>query len=277
MNRFLTYLGKGQEEMGRAAKKLVGFLSCCIEQDYLGTSKLTQLLCEGNTLKPTKFEGDPGSSTSSKRPCAVADAIAKAALNQLAVATLTLLDPDSSSRERCLQVVGKPLLTWYGEMSRSVRSVDTSFEWLRDQLTSGLFDHLVTIIKTLTTPAAQAVMGFKTGMQIKDGHAFDIQCSEEDHMAKQLALLSTHLVSFRLQRCLWMLLGWSWRSILWTSPDKDLAMHELARFAEHLELDKEAAMQQHQPGVAFLRQASQFQAGLCGAAGCSCGGGGCHR
>ena len=47
MNRFLTYLGKGQEEMGRAAKKLVGFLCCCIEQDYVGASKLTQLQCQG--------------------------------------------------------------------------------------------------------------------------------------------------------------------------------------------------------------------------------------
>eukprot|EP00969_Alexandrium_andersonii_P087699 3868880-Alexandrium_andersonii.AAC.1 len=129
MNRFSVYLGKGSEMMQTHSQRLFGFLSTCLEQDYLGTSRLTQLLCSGGGI--TKYEGDVGKSTASKRP-GVDSALAKACVNQLAVATLTMLDPDAQSLERCLQVVGKPLKEWYGEMSRSVRSVSGGSEWLMD-------------------------------------------------------------------------------------------------------------------------------------------------
>ena len=44
-NRFLSYLGNGSKEASCDARKAFGYLSCCIEQNYLGNSKATQALC----------------------------------------------------------------------------------------------------------------------------------------------------------------------------------------------------------------------------------------
>jgi hypothetical protein len=60
LNRFLRYLAKGSAEAELHSIRRLGYLSCCLEQDYAGSSKLTKLLRRGSS----KPEGAPDGSTS---------------------------------------------------------------------------------------------------------------------------------------------------------------------------------------------------------------------
>ena len=70
-------------------------MSCCLEQDYVGSGKLTKPL----SAATAKHEGGGETRTATSRDLGYAS-VAKAYVNQLAVGTSTLLGREAQERER---------------------------------------------------------------------------------------------------------------------------------------------------------------------------------
>ena len=111
----------------------VSYLSCCLEQDYVGSGKLTKLLCAAKTKNE---DGGEARAAASRDP--VHASVASACVNQLAVGALTLLGREAQERERAVQRVGGPCLAWSKHRRKQLDCVDGSRAWLMSQLQGGL-------------------------------------------------------------------------------------------------------------------------------------------
>jgi hypothetical protein len=213
LNRFLSYLGKGQQEMELHSVRLLGYLCTALEQDYVGNSKLTKLICKGASKK----EGGDTGATGGHRTGEVELAAAKAAVNQLAIGCMVLLDRQAQRRERGMQLIGHSLTSWCGRMSRLTRDVVQSRSWLMGQLRGDYFAHLTDMLPVLQTPASLSSIGFqlpRPSLKLEGDPLMDAQMSDDD-LAAELAKFSLNLVGCRLARSSWMLAGFSARSLLW--------------------------------------------------------------
>lgn len=259
LKRFLSHLIKGEEEAPLHSLRLLGYLSCCLQCDYLGSSKMTRLLCS----RGTKQEGNAREVTSSNRPDSVDSAMAKAAINQLAVGTLVLLDRPGQLVERAIQRLAAPLRAWYGNMSREVRNVWRSSAWMIQELRTNFIATLSSILKVLSTPADLAWIGVKLprveNLPTDLGSAQAVAI-EQDELVQHVATVGLLLVGCRLIRCAFMTHGYSCRSILWRDGDPDFVRQELQRFKRGYELDQKLKLcHLGEPGAQDLLMASQFR------------------
>lgn len=259
LNRFLSYAIKGESEAPLHSVRLLGYLSCCLEQDYLGSSKMCRLLCDG---KGTKKEGGR-ESTSASRTDIVDSALAKAALNQLAVGTLVLLDRPGQIIERGIQRVASAVRLWYGEMSREVRSVWKGASWLMCQLRGEFMSSLFGILKVLGKPADLAWIGIKLPSLANlpaDPDLRQALCMEQDELVQTIATFGMNLVGCRLIRCAYITHGFSCRSILWRHGDEAVVQEELAKFKRAYDLDEKLRREHlENPGAEDLLASSQFR------------------
>lgn len=257
LNRFLSYLGQGSIEADLHTSRLFGYLSCCLEQDYLGNSKLTRLICQ----KKSKFQSGPSRTTNASRTNEMDAALANAAVNQLAVGTLVLLDKGVQLRERAIQRTAAPLMDWFSDFSRKVRSVAEGQQWASEQLRGGFVKHCASFFRVLQRPVDLAWIGLTLPSGIPAAGKEHLQHIglEQNDCAAEMATLALTLVGLRIVRCAYLLCGFSFRSVLWMSRDAQELRAESKRFRAAVELDRAAAENIECPGVASLYESSQFR------------------
>lgn len=257
-NRFLSYLGKGSAEAPLHSMRLLGYLTTCLEQDYLGSTKMAKLLCKSSGQQ----DGASGArgSTSSARSSDTEVALAKAAANQLAIGALVLCDRGAQVRERAIQIVAAPLQAWYAEVSRESRSVDDSLQWVLKQLKGGFCAHLAAFLQPLRRGADLAWVGIRLPAPARQRLDMDkLYLVEDNERVSMMMHLAFNLIACRVQRCAYLFAGYGMRSALWLCEDYGTVSAELQRFEAAVRADQELQEHTDEVGVGRLVEQSQFR------------------
>ena len=189
-------------------------------------------------------------------------AIARAAANQLAVATMVLLDRGAQVRERAIQQVAGPLAGWYGDASRMTRSVQDSLVWLQRQLSGQFAQHLASFLCPLRSAKQMQSIGFrmpKPHMPVEEASVWHLYAIEDNERAADMSKFAFTLLGQRVVRSAYWLHGWWPRSYLFLSHDVAQRGTEAQAFRRAVEAYEQAKHHFDEPGVQELYEHSQFR------------------
>lgn len=204
LGRFMDVLRKSRDELRHFHQRRFIYLYVALEGDMLHGSNFTRLAL-----------GDPApvKTTDSRRESAEEAALRRACANQLVLATMFMLDPDTEMIEWLFVVTTEHWEAWHGRQNTRLRSCHDSLPWLQDQLhdeflrTAALC--LQTIGREVSLQRCQFILPHPNWVAPAEG-----VIQREDDMAKHMAHLVMGIDFARIRRCAWMLLGWSSRSSL---------------------------------------------------------------
>jgi hypothetical protein len=126
LGRFMEVLRRMRSDLDHLSPQSFCYLHTCLEMDMLGGGQFGKLVVNESVL--------PRKSTSSRVETAEESSLRKACANQMVLATMFLLDPDTRMLERIIVTTTMPWEQWHGEQNRDLRSTSASEPWLRRQL-----------------------------------------------------------------------------------------------------------------------------------------------
>ena len=129
--RYGDLVKKTDEVLEHTQQRLFFYSNCLLEMDMLGTAKFAKLVLRG--VQMTK-----GTSRGKETP--EEEQLRKSCANQLVVATMEWLNPETVLGDKALVVAGTPWNTWMGKSSAVVRSVDKAVDWMQRQFDHGFLD-----------------------------------------------------------------------------------------------------------------------------------------
>lgn len=252
-NRFMSAVKAAEEETARWTFRLFAYMMTCLEQDYLAGSRFVKLL--------QKSESMPDRSTSAAKNSATEIAVAQGCQNQLVVALMMLTDINNQYKQRAITATCRPVLQWFEEQAHVLRSVHSAFQWLQQQIGGAFLDAMQRILATTkadhltwigyTVPHSMFSLQAEGSMGIVE---------DQDSLAGAHATLAAHLVGARLARCLWMLQGYSCRSIRFLDDDDEVVKREVKAFRSAYNMFREVeAMSIEVSACDDIAQRSQFQ------------------
>lgn len=112
--RFFGLIRAGRCEAAQWSSRLFGYLTVCLEMDFLGSMSLAKL----KVVEPKLNKSD----TSSKMEGEEEMALRKAACNQMVMGPVFLLDSRNKDILLCILEAVAPLEKWYGEENEQLRS-----------------------------------------------------------------------------------------------------------------------------------------------------------
>ena len=258
MNRFMSCLIKGREVNRVWTKKYFGYSLGCMEEDLLASANAKRYL-----LKLGLDSAERGTTANAKNTSAESS-LERAQVCLLVVAMLSFGDERAQIRQRAINEVLEPLLTWYKGMSVNVRSVGDATAWLKGQLKHDFFAHLNTVIRTLGSEDSLMKIGMhlpNTNPQVRfrdpntAGSAVEVDL--EDELAGDIGRLTCACLGARICRSLCFLLGWSARSILWEDDAHELQCFK--RCGDHFDQAVRESDEGNLPGMQPILHRSQHK------------------
>lgn len=155
---------------------------------------------------------------------------------------MVLGDVQNQFKQRGINAMCKAVKVWLEHHSHCSRSVEGSFSWLQSQLEGGFLKHLGEIMKSLSQEDVLRWMGFSLPSDSAVGDpdfCHEGQAGDEDKLACDLARLGFLLCGLRQQRCMFMIQGYSCRSIRWLCADPAVVTRELEAFKRAYQLLRE--------------------------------------
>lgn len=204
LGRFMDVLRKSKAELAHFHQRRFMYLYVALEADMMAGSNFAKL-----ALSKAQPKG-----TDAKRESNEEAALRKACANQLVLATMFMLDPDTEMIEWLLVVTTEAWEDWHSRQNRTLRSCADSLPWLQDELRGNFLRTAVSCFQPLANELAlQRCLFILPHPGWTPPQAGGILEREND-MAGYMAHLVLGINFARLRRCAWMLLGWSSRSAL---------------------------------------------------------------
>lgn len=202
LGRFMDVLRKSKAELAHFHQRWFIYLYVALEGDMMTGSSFVKLALGKPMVK----------GTDAKRESSEEAALRKACANQLVLATMFMLDPDTEMIEWLLVVTSEAWEQWHGRQSRKLRSCGDSPVWLQAELGGDFLRTAAECMKAASNEVSLERCQFvlpHPGWKAPDNPGV---LQREDDMAKYMAHLVLGINFARLRRCAWMLLGWSARS-----------------------------------------------------------------
>lgn len=220
LGRFMDVLRRSKAELQHFHQRRFIYLYVALEGDMLSGSNFVKLAL-GSGQRSLK-------STDSKRESSEEAALRKACCNQLALATMFMLDPDTEMIEWLLVATTEPWEQWHGRQNAVLRSCADSLPWLQQQLTGGFLETAAATFRAtsneLTLKMCQFALPHR-GLPVHNNDEGGVQ--RENDMSAHMAHLVLGINFARLRRCAWMLLGWSARSALFLLDSRARSHNQL--------------------------------------------------
>lgn len=225
LGRFMDFLRKSKSELEHWHQRKFLYLHTCLELDMLHGASFVRLAIGDHKLAKT---------TDSRRESAEEAALRKACCNQMVLAAMFMLDPDSLMIEKLLVVATEAWEQWHSAQNRALRSCLESLPWLQAELRGGWMSAAKACLQTTMLELPLGRCGFslpRAGWSAPSEPGFLLR---EDDMAQRMVHLVMGVTYMRLKRCSPMLFGWGSRSSLFLLGGEE-AQRELDLFLRDFE------------------------------------------
>ena len=149
--RFLNTVRKLKDESAQYTQRKFGYLSTCIEMDFLGSARFANLVRTG---------GEIARGVNSGRETAEEAVLRKACANQLVVALMEYLKPDTLCLDNMIWMGAGRWDEWMSYQNVTLRSTKNSLPWTKAELEHNFMKTLVQTFQVIRSEDNLARCGF---------------------------------------------------------------------------------------------------------------------
>ena len=206
VNRFCDVVRALERDLYGKTQRKWFYLHTAVEMDMFSNPTMAKIVARSINLVST--------STSSRIEPVEDAAIRKSNANQLVVALMDMLDPDTYRTDAIIVSASKPWESWHGRQNADLRSVHATSPWLREQLDGKFLDTIFDTLGQLNNPTVLDFCEFVVPIheQINNLCRAEVEPVENMH-AKVFAFLCVSIDFHRLKSCAPLLIGWQNRSV----------------------------------------------------------------
>ncbi|CAK0805860.1 unnamed protein product, partial [Prorocentrum cordatum] len=214
MGRLMEINRRIRKELNDYNAKRFCALTTCLELDLLSSQA---------ALKRLDAPADEKTANVKKNTDKVELDFARACLNQMAIAGISMLDPSCKRKDHIICQGTLHWDKWHSKQNAELRSCFVSADWIVSEPRSNFIDAMFAGWADLCNERVMKESGFHVPTTVAELNSFDPEdCDEdEDYLAFTLFHLNMGTTYYRSMRMGWLLLGPSSRSALLTRGGDD--------------------------------------------------------
>lgn len=172
-----------------------------LEWDMLSSARFKRVVC-------AKDDHDAGAGPT-RLTSSAEKAIRAACQNQMVVASVFYTNHQNKLCLRMVVRVCRPIMLWYEQQSRELRSASASLEWSLRQQCGEFMASCCATLSTLRKQSDLQWIGFTMPASKAKGAECDpVELAQQHDLASAMGHLALSLLGCRLRRQLWLLRGW---------------------------------------------------------------------
>ena len=198
---------------------------CCLEMDFLGSTKLTKLLKSNLGADAAGADGGGDGAVGAVSDTSIDEKLIRASSANAVVIGYQMYSNGTNRRYfSSLAELARLEVGFHTEQNRDTRSSQTTHDWYLKQVDGGFIKHVSELMGVLHDPIALARADFAILDEDIDALGDDVH--SEDLFADFLAQATNFLAGNRQRRNLGLVRGWKKRLLLLKTPRADECMKE---------------------------------------------------